>query len=131
MSTRPHCLLLVLACAAIIAGCASVAGSRKPAAVPEIRPGLLMGYLPQNALPNSLTLLPPPPPTGSAAFALDEEIARRSMAVRGTPRWKLAVSDADLRFPYAAGTFSCALNAPITAEQTPHLYLLLRRTLNP
>jgi acid phosphatase (class A) len=28
-----------------------------------------------------------------------------------------------------AGTFSCALNAPITEEDTPHLYLLLRRPL--
>jgi acid phosphatase (class A) len=58
---RPCWLLLVLACAAITAGCASLAGSSKPAAVPEIRPGLLMGYLLQNALPNSLALLPPPP----------------------------------------------------------------------
>ena len=29
----------------------------------------------------------------------------------------------------AAGTFSCALNAPITQEETPHLHVLLRRTL--
>jgi acid phosphatase (class A) len=41
----------------------------------------------------------------------------------------LAVSDADLSFPHAAGTFSCALNVPITEADTPHLYLLLRRTL--
>ena len=32
-------------------------------------------------------------------------------------------------FPGAAGAFSCALNAPITEDHTPHLYLLLRRTL--
>lgn len=127
--SRPPWLLLVLAYAAITVGCASLEGRSQPAAVPEGLPGLLMGYLPQKALPNSLALLPPPPTTGSAAFALDEEIARRSPALRGTPRWTLAVSDADLRFPHAAGTFSCVLNAPITEEHTPHLYLLLRRTL--
>ena len=37
--------------------------------------------------------------------------------------------DADLSFPNAAGTFSCALNAPITEESTPRLYTLLRKTL--
>jgi acid phosphatase (class A) len=41
----------------------------------------------------------------------------------------LAASDADLMFPHAAGTFSCALSAPITEEDAPHLYMLLRRTL--
>jgi acid phosphatase (class A) len=122
-------VLLVLACMVIIAGCASYGDRSKPAAVPEFRPGLLVGYLPAKALPNSLALLPTPPATGSSAFALDEEIGRRSVALRGTPRWKLAASDANLMFPHAAGTFSCALNAPITEEDTPHLYMLLRRTL--
>ena len=96
--------------------------------MPEVRPGRLAGYLSPKAVPSSLVLLPPPPAAGSAAFALDEEISRRSFALRGTPRWSLAVSDADLSFPNVAGTFSCALNAPITEEDTPHLYLLLRRT---
>jgi len=32
-------------------------------------------------------------------------------------------------FPHAVGTFSCALNAPITEEDMPHLYILLRRTM--
>ena len=69
------------------------------------------------------------PATGSAALAFDEEISRRSFALRDTPRWLLAASDADLYFPHAAGTFSCALNVPITEEDTPHLYMLLHRTL--
>ena len=122
-------LLLVLVSVAIIAGCASYDGRSKPAAVPEFRPGLLVGYLSPKALPSSLALVPPPPVTGSAAFALDEEISRRSFALRDTPRWLLAILDANLEFPHAAGTFSCALNAPITEEDTPYLYMLLRRTL--
>lgn len=122
-------LLLVLMCAVIIAGCASYAEQVKPTAVPEIRPGRLVGYLSPQTLPNSLALLPPPPAAGSVAFALDQEYSRRSFALRGTPAWELATSDADLMFPQAAGTFSCALNAPITEKDTPHLYMLLRRTL--
>lgn len=97
--------------------------------VPEIRPGILQGYLPVKELPNSLALLPSPPTDDSVAFALDDEVNFESLALHGTPRWDLAALDADLSFPAVAGTFSCALNAPISEEETPHLYRLLRRTL--
>ena len=122
-------MLAVLACVSIAAGCASLEGQSKPASVPEVRPGILAGYLKPEALPNSLALLPPPPAAGSAAFALDQEVSRKSLALRGTPRWKLAAEDANLMFPQAAGTFSCALDAPISEQDTPYLYMLLRRTL--
>ena len=108
----------------------SVAAAKaQPAAVPEIHPGFLQGYLPSDALPNSLALLPTPPAAGSAALALDEDFSRKSLKLRGTPRWALAAEDADLMFPHAAGTFSCALNAPVTEQDTPHLYMLMRRSL--
>ena len=122
-------ILLVLMCVAITAGCAGFEGQSKPTAVPEIRPGILAGYLQPEALPNSLALIPPPPAKGSAALALDEEVSRKSIELRGTPRWELAAKDAELMFPEAAGTFSCALGIPITEKDTPHLYMLLRRTL--
>jgi acid phosphatase (class A) len=122
-------LLLGIMIIAIMAGCASFDGRSEPVAISELRPGYLVGYLPTKELPNSLELLPPPPATGSSALALDEEISRRSLALRDTPRWLIAASDADLSFPHAAATYSCALNAPITEEDTPHLYKLLRRTL--
>jgi len=103
--------------------------AQQPAPIPEVLPGLLMGYLPKGAFPNSLALLPAPPTPDSAAFALDEDVAHQSVALRGTPRWTQAAVDADLSFPNAAGVFSCALNAPITEQHTPYLYQLLRRTL--
>jgi acid phosphatase (class A) len=133
-----HRLLLVLTCIAIIGGCSTYGSQSKPAAVPEVGtdlPGhlptkaLLSGYLQTKDLPNSLALLPPSPTAGSVEFSLDEDVARRSFALRGTPRFTLALSDYDMRFPHAAGTFSCALNAPITEQDTPHLYMLLRRTM--
>lgn len=131
MTVRNGCRRLLLAgvISAVMTACASFDDRSKPAAVAEFRPGLLVGYLSPKALPNSLALLPPYPGAGSAALALDEEISRRSFALRDTPRWLLAKSDADLAFPHAAGTFSCALNAPVTEVDTPYLYQLLRRTL--
>ena len=122
-------VLVVLACGVFAAGCASVDRPGKPVPVPEVWPGFLAGYLPRDAVPNSALLVPPPPSAGSAALALDEEANRKALALRGAPRFALAAEDANLLFPRAAGTFSCALNAPITEEDTPHLYTLLRRTL--
>jgi acid phosphatase (class A) len=121
--------LFVLLAIAITAGCASVEQQVGPMAVPEIHPGILAGYLQPEEHPNSLALIPPPPAEGSAALALDEEVHRKSIELRGTPRWDLAAKDAELMFPEAAGTFSCALGVPITEQDTPHLYMLLRRTL--
>jgi acid phosphatase (class A) len=102
-----------------------------PEAIGEVRAGsgVLNGYLDRKALPDSLALLPPPPAEGSPRAAADLDAHRSTRALRDTPRWRLATQDAELRFPAAAATFQCALDAPISAERSPHLYTLLRRTL--
>jgi len=121
-------IVIALLGAGMLMGCAGFQG-QSPDPVPEIMPGILAGYLKPEAFPNSLALLPPPPAGGSAAQALDDEISKKSLALRRTPRWTVAIQDAELRFPDAAVTFSCALGIPITEQDTPHLYMLLRRTL--
>lgn len=122
-------VLLAAVCIIAIAGCAAGNGRTvNLVAVPELRAGYVAGYIyPGKAVPDSLALIPAPPAPGSAAFALDEDLARRSFALRGTPRFALAASDYDLSFPNAAGVFSCALDAPVTEKDTPRLYVLLRR----
>src|SRR5208337_184030 len=122
-------VLLVLAYVLVIAGCASLEKPNEAPPVPEIRPGIPAGYLSAHALPNSLALIPAPPASGSAAFALDQEVSRASLPLQSTPRWNLATEDANLTFPEAAETFSCSLNAPINEQDAPHLYMLMRRTL--
>jgi len=124
--------LSVFAVAAFLAcayGCASQGPISRAGDVPELRPGVLAGYLPADQRPDSLRLVPPPPAPGSQALAADEEAARANLAKAGTPRWQLAVEDANLKFPQAAETFSCALGVPINERDTPQLYLLLRRSL--
>ncbi len=49
--------------------------------------------------------------------------------LRGSPRWEVAIRDAELAFPAAADTFACSLGFTVTEEDTPALYMLLRRTL--
>ena len=130
--SRPAVLALTIsATAGLLAACAgSLPG--QAAKVPELRPGVPAGYLLPEARPDSLALVPQPPAIESAAFALDQDtakLAQTQWAKSGSARWKQAQLDADLSFPAAAGTFSCALNAPVSEAQTPRLFMLLRRTL--
>ncbi len=97
--------------------------------IPEIKPGILQGYLDSKTLPNSLNLIPIAPIQGSAAQKFDDAVSQKYFALQGTSRWEMAKRDADLSFPNAAQIFSCALGLPINEKQTPHLYLLLRRTV--
>ena len=107
---------------AVTAGCANTI---KSSPVPD----RLSGYLTADTAPNSEILLPPPPAADTTALVLDQDISRNSLALRNSPRWALAAEDANLNFPAAAGVFACALDAPISEQETPHLYLLLRRVL--
>jgi acid phosphatase (class A) len=110
-----------------------------PAVVGEIRKegGFLFGYLldglpallVRTNVPNSLALVPPPPESGSVEQAADEAGRQAMLALRGTPRFALAKEDANLSFPASTAVFSCAMGVPITAEQTPHLAMLMRRTM--
>ena len=115
---------------ALICVCAGVGRADQAPSVPEIRPGVLKGYLSKEALPDSGALLPPPPAVGSAAAALDQDVARANLALRDTDRWRLAAMDANLLFPEAAGAFACALGAPVSEQDTPRLYQLLRRVMS-
>jgi len=102
------------------------------AAVGESRPGsgYVNGYLSRAEMPDSLALLPPPPSEGSAALAADVEAFHKLTAMRNGPRGELAIKDANLRFPKASETFACALGINISESTTPHLNMLLRRTLS-
>jgi acid phosphatase (class A) len=85
------------------------------------------GYVPRDALPNSLTLLSPAPDPHSATQARDDAAEAAYNAYRHGPRWALAAVDADLSFPSAAGTYSCALGVNISPATTPRLYSMLER----
>ncbi len=97
--------------------------------IKEIHPGILQGYLSKDEIPNSLKLVAAPPEKGSAAFNLDQEIAKKYAALGNTEREQQAAIDADLSFPNASKTFNTVLGIPVTEKDTLHLYMLLRRSL--
>ena len=88
-----------------------------------------MGYLPMEEPLDSKAFVPAAPAGDSPRQAMDDAVVAHMLALRGSPRWELAVRDARLEFPGAAEAFSCALGLAITEEATPALYMLLRRTL--
>jgi acid phosphatase (class A) len=122
-------LLFAVALPLLLTGCASHGVADASSTVPEIGHGFLMGYVDKDVLPDSLALLPAPPASGTAAYALDQAFAKQTFALRDTPRWALARTDADLGFPQAATVFACALGVRVGETSTPRLYQLLRRTL--
>jgi len=67
--------------------------TRQPESVPEFRPGYLIGYLKQQDLPNSLSLLPPPPAVATPAFALDQSWLKtaRPCVVANAGSWPSAM----------------------------------------
>ena len=113
--------------ALLLCGCAAEL-TRQPAPVPELKPGRLIGYLPISERIDSKAILPAPPAAGSAEAASDEAISRAALRLRDSERWVLAIRDANVNFPEAAGIYSCALGAPIDASATPYLYQILRRS---
>jgi acid phosphatase (class A) len=91
--------------------------------------GRAPGFLEPHERPDSALLVPPPPREGSAAYAADLEMHRALQPLRDTPRWRMAIADANVQFPHAAATFACALGVPVTADATPNLYGLLQRAM--
>lgn len=123
----------------LLAGCAT-APATAPAALPapptsiaevgEIRPnsGIAKGYLPPEALPDSLALMPAPPAAGSGAFAADEEAFKVAIAAPAD-RFQLAASDADLKWPHVVASYEAILGTPVSGPATPHTAMLIRRAM--
>ena len=103
-----------------------------PAAPPQIPAAAanfmsLAGYLPRDASPDPLLMIPPAPTKGSAGEARDLASSARALALRGGPRWALATRDADLFTPSTTGSFACAAGRAIGPVATPRLDKLMGR----
>ena len=97
--------------------------------VPELRPGLLQGFLHGQPPLDSKAFVAAPPESGSPAQQADDADNEALQNLRDTPRWTFAAKDADLHFPAAAGIFACAAGVDITEAKTPALFRLMQRSL--
>lgn len=123
----PLLLPLVLAACATAPQSARVVPPTSPAAVGELYPGFLRGYLAPAALPDSAALLPPPPAPNSPAVAADMAAFRDALAA-SPERLALAARDAELTPDALVAGFAPALGFTIDAATMPNTLMLLRRS---
>ena len=96
--TRRLALPAALATVVVLTACQTPPPT-SPEVVGEFRAGsgYLKGYLDRKQLPDSLALLPKPPADGSPQQLADLATHRATRALRDTPRWQLADSDAKIQ----------------------------------
>ncbi len=84
MKKNPLFLFLTTLSLLFWASCSTLEAPAWPESVPEIRAGILQGYLETEEYPDSLSLLPPPPEEGSAAYEADLAISLDAEVFVGT-----------------------------------------------
>ena len=131
ISTRMLGVALALGCGTAGLGLPAFAeDAAKPAAEGgQFKQPAATGFIEREKLIDSLALVPPPPADGSAAQTVDDDARKAAAKLRETPRWKLAIRDADYKSPHVVDAFACTIGVTITPEATPKLYTLLRRSL--
>ncbi len=122
-------MLVTLSGALAIGACASapVTSSAPAAMAAPVGPDRPIAYLADAELPEGLTLVPAAPAAGSAEQVRDLDGARRAIAQRGSPRWALATTDAELFTGNATSSMACAAGRQIDATTTPLTFKLLSR----
>ena len=84
-------------------------------------------YFNDRTMPDSLALLPPPPAAGTPAKARDDEARRVALSLKGSPRFQLAIADADRGADATNRAFQCSSGIDVTATDTPVLFQLLAK----
>jgi len=92
------------------------------------RYGLPKGYLDPEALPDSLSLLPPPPQSGSAAMAADQEAFEQAMQA-SAERQATAALDAEIEWKVLIRPYEEILGTSLSDGSKPHTEMLLRRSM--
>ena len=85
------------------------------------------GYLSAAAAPDGVALLGAPPPEGSGTKAGDVATFRATRGLQGSPRWALAIRDADYGPGPMLHAFSCAAGLALEPATAPATYRLLAR----
>lgn len=85
------------------------------------------GYLPVEALPDSLLIVGPPPAADSPTAQAERANFLATRALDGSARWNQATADAELFGDKAHAGFACAAGAAITIQDTPTLARMMDR----
>jgi acid phosphatase (class A) len=111
------------------AGAAALAAAQTPPAAPQQPPaGRALAFLTPATAPDAFATIPPAPLEGEPRNNADWAIFKATRALEGGDRWKLAQSDNSYRAPDLVKSFSCAIDAELTAENAPTVVAILTRT---
>ncbi len=124
-------LAVLVACAGAVAPASQApAPTAAPASMAGAGPagGRPLGFLTRAMLPDAVATIPAAPKEGEARNSLDWEIFRKTRALEGGDRWKLAQADDSYRPAYLLSAFSCAAGVSLTPENSPALATILGRT---
>lgn len=125
--------LLTVACASTAPPVSGPAAQVPPTSLEAVgfvseRFGLPKGYLGPEALPDSLSLLPPPPQQGSAAMAADQAAFEQTMQA-SAERQAIAKADAELEWSTLIRPFEKIVGTSLSDGSKPHTEMLLRRSM--
>jgi len=107
-------MMIAIAAGLVMTGAAGLAGAQFP----------FKGYL-GDAMPDTTPVVPPAPQPGSPQAEADRAIFKATRALKGTPRWDLAVVDVDER--KIVSNMACAIGAEVTMVNSPKLTKVLIR----
>lgn len=88
------------------------------------------GYLTPEEAPDATLLIPPAPAADSEIQAADTRIYHETRALKGSPRWELAIADNDYSPNNLLRSFSCAAGVEMNEETAPLTAAILRRMLS-
>ena len=74
-------------------------------------------------------VMPSAPRDGDARDQADRRIFRETRALAGTPRWQMAIEDAELGTGAMLEHFACSLGIQPDAQQAPRLVALLQKSM--
>lgn len=125
--------VMALGLAALVACAGSVAPSAQPVTIAPMAGAAAAGERPAGFLtaqtrPDAVSTIPVAPKEGDTRNTLDWEIFRKTRALEGGDRWKLAQADDSYRPGYLLAAFSCAAGVTLTPENSPALASILGRT---
>ena len=107
-------IMSAIAAGLVALGAAGLAGAQFP----------LKGYLGE-AMPDTTPVVPPAPQPGSPRDEADRAIFKATRALKGTPRWDMAIVDVDER--KIVSNMACALGAEASMFNSPKLTKVLLR----
>jgi len=84
-------------------------------------------FLSFESVPDSISLLPPPPEEGSAEFAADIAAYEAGWRLKDTPRGNLAIDDADISAQAIGRHFAESFGFELAPQTTPVTYSLVSR----